>query len=1185
MKRETIAALLLCGVALTRIHAQPAPDAPKLQPVLVLQQGHIEGITSVAFSRDGTKVITGSSDRSAIVWDVDTGRQMGEYQGHTGPVTAVAFSPDGRYVVTASSDGTARLRDGKGKTLHVLRHGRYGVRAVAFGPGSQRIVTGCDDDTARLWDVTSGRQIRAFKGHHGPITSVAISTDAKRVVTGAVHTGAVAKGKNNAWTARLWDTDSGRFLHGFKYMTTFMDAPGREGIMTKGNDGKPLRVAPHEGSVHAVAISPDGKHVLAGEMVFEASTGKLIHKLPGHNGEVSAVAFSPDGKQVVTAADKITLWDTTTGRESRTLVGKEYGRVTYSPDGKTAFGTSDANQVQNVKMAVAFSPDSKLVLTANAKDTAAHLWDAASGKEVRRFQGMVAPINSVAFAPDGKQFFTGSADQTARLRDAVSGKVIHTLRHADFVTAVAISRDGKLLATGSGRPKLDRGEFGIPLGDENTAELWDAQTGERLWKSNLPSQVIAVRFAPGGRVLLTGDREAKPLHVLDVARHMKIAAFGDGKGKYYKASSLLHDKLAVSSLAFSADGKQALVAKGHHQTGGWQVMDVELWDRGSDAPVRTIKSQALTALPRVSAVALSPDGKQALIAGGDKILLWDLAGGAQLRTFKAHFNGPGLPVEAVAFSPDGKQFVAGNADKSARLWNTSGGDAINAFVGHTDRVTCVSYAADGKQLLTGSADGTARLWSTETGRELCRLLGFRDGTWAAVTPDNAYLAPRGALDGVTFRVGKQLLSFDQFDLKFNRPDKVLESIGLAPPEMIAAYRRAYQKRLKRMNFTEEMLSADYDMPEVSVTADARLTTRDKSLKLKVKAADPQYLLDRLHIDVNGVPVHGSGGMSLRQTPAKSLEQSVDIELSAGKNKVDVSVQNEKGAESLRETILIHYEAPPRKANLYVVAVGVSDYVDDRFRLKYADKDARDLAGHFEKKRDRFGDVKVLRILNRDATRDNILKAKDFLKGAHVDDLVVVFFAGHGLLDRDLDYYFATADIDFKQPSKRGLNYEAIEDLLDGVPARKKLLLMDTCHSGELDKEDVQVARAEKQPEDEIKVRSVRGLDFGVAPRLGLDNSFQLLQSMFSDLRRGTGAVVISSAGGAEYALESAAWKNGVFTHAVLRGLRGEADKNRDGRVQVSELRHFVEQEVARLTRGRQTPTARRENLVVDFTVD
>jgi uncharacterized caspase-like protein len=363
-----------------------------------------------------------------------------------------------------------------------------------------------------------------------------------------------------------------------------------------------------------------------------------------------------------------------------------------------------------------------------------------------------------------------------------------------------------------------------------------------------------------------------------------------------------------------------------------------------------------------------------------------------------------------------------------------------------------------------------------------------------------------------------------------------------------------------------------------------LTTRERLLKLNVKAGDSRYLLDRLKVAVNGVPVYGSAGIDLRPHHAKTWTKDIDVELSAGRNRIDVSVLNEKGAESHREHVVIDCEAPAGKPDLYAVVVGVSEYRDARFRLTYADKDARDLAAFFEGRRGRFREVKVLPLLNREATREKILAARHLLKKSRVDDLVVLFFAGHGLLDAKLDYYFATADVDFRKPARRGLPYEAIEGLLDGIPARQKLLLMDTCHAGELDREGVRLAKAEKIPEGRIKTRSFRGLDFDGGPRLG-PNSFELLQEDFADLRRGTGAVVIASAGGAEYALESEAWKNGVFTYALLRGLKGGARRDGDGRLRVSALRDFVRREVRRLTRGRQAPTSRRENLELDFAVD
>jgi len=104
-------------------------------------------------------------------------------------------------------------------------------------------------------------------------------------------------------------------------------------------------------------------------------------------------------------------------------------------------------------------------------------------------------------------------------------------------------------------------------------------------------------------------------------------------------------------------------------------------------------------------------------------------------------------------------------------------------------------------------------------------------------------------------------------------------------------------------------------------------------------------------------------------------------------------------------------------------------------------------------------------------------------------------------------------------------------------------------------------------------------------QLGLENSFELMQMLFSDLRRGTGATVISSASGLEYAYEGEAWQNGVFTYAMLEGLKsGACDLNGDGSVQVSELKTYVFDKVSELTNGKQNPTSRKENLEYDFKV-
>ena len=386
------------------------------------------------------------------------------------------------------------------------------------------------------------------------------------------------------------------------------------------------------------------------------------------------------------------------------------------------------------------------------------------------------------------------------------------------------------------------------------------------------------------------------------------------------------------------------------------------------------------------------------------------------------------------------------------------------FTGHADDIETVTFSPDGRLLASGSLDGSLKLWDIQQGRELATFVAIDTDGHVIATPQQYYMASKGALSGIAFRVGNNVFPFEQFDLRLNRPDLVLRHIGSAPQELIETYYKAYQKRLKNMEFTEEMLGDDFHLPEVEIlnSNTLPLSTPDKHLTFSFKATDTKYLLDRLNIFVNDVPVYGIDGINLRSKKISAYEQKIALELSNSRNKIQVSVLNQQGAESLKETFEIEYTGTPTSPELYVVAVGVSEYADTNRNLKYAAKDASDLVSFFQQHHQNFGSIHVTTIPNTNATKENILAVKELLQHTKVDDQVILFFAGHGLLDDQFDYYFATTDIDFNKPSERGLPYEAIEGLLDGIPARKKLLLMDTCHSGEVDKEDVQVVAAGRE---------------------------------------------------------------------------------------------------------------------------
>ena len=148
--------------------------------------------------------------------------------------------------------------------------------------------------------------------------------------------------------------------------------------------------------------------------------------------------------------------------------------------------------------------------------------------------------------------------------------------------------------------------------------------------------------------------------------------------------------------------------------------------------------------------------------------------------------------------------------------------------------------------------------------------------------------------------------------------------------------------------------------------------------------------------------------------------------------------------------------------------------------------------------------------------------------------------------------------------------------------------MDACHSGEVDKDEVTVTKQPVLASNENSKAKISFRGFGNVKsksELGLGSSFELMKQLFADLRRGSGAVVIASASGVEYAIESDTWQNGIFTYSIIDGLQSKkADANRNGEVTVSELLNYTSKRVIDLTNGKQHPTSRRENLDFDFVV-
>ncbi len=190
-------------------------------------RGHLHYVTSVAFSPDGQRIVTGSRDGMVKVWEVPGGRELQTLRGHTQSVASVAFSPDGERIVSASSDMTARVWEAaSGKELFQINGGKDWISSVAFFPDGQRIVTGSSDMTAKVWEVPGGKELLTLKGHDNIINSVAISPDGQRIATGSADA-----------TAKVWNAANGMELQAFRG---------------------------HDGPITSIAFSPDGQRIVTG---------------------------------------------------------------------------------------------------------------------------------------------------------------------------------------------------------------------------------------------------------------------------------------------------------------------------------------------------------------------------------------------------------------------------------------------------------------------------------------------------------------------------------------------------------------------------------------------------------------------------------------------------------------------------------------------------------------------------------------------------------------------------------------------------------------------------------------------------------------------------------------------------------------------------------------------------------
>ena len=528
----------------------------------------MQGDRPLAFAPDGKHLAAATGNRGGVrVYEVATGKVRFEFQDHTDFVWALAYSPDGKLLLAADRTPKTVVWDLQTGQVKATLEVRDAVRSAVFAPDGNTVALACVDTGIRLWDVAALKERLRLEGHDGQTWAATFTRDGRTLITGGYDS-----------TIRLWDVTTGKQLkviqEDFPVQGLAVNAEATR-LLSGGQGGRVhlrdltngkllSRTPPHYGPTWAIALTPDGKHVAWADqsqtVKFAAIVGDKLELLPEKRLAVFGLAFSWDGKTLTTVGDDtLRVWESATGKELVRAVTAPFAvkGLARAKDGKTLFlGCTD----RTVRVRDGIAAKDRLVLRGHQHgvpclDVAPdgtlavgsgkiiHLWNTATGAELRQLAGHDAGVTGVAFAHDGAFLATASEDKTVRLWDARTGAEVRRFTgHASPVNCVALFPDGKTAVSGSW---------------DGAVRIWETATGKEVRKlAGHHDNISAVVCSPDGRLLATASWD-------------KSICLWSKAGKLVATVTGHEDE--VTALAFSPDGKRLASASRDHTVLVWDV--------------------------------------------------------------------------------------------------------------------------------------------------------------------------------------------------------------------------------------------------------------------------------------------------------------------------------------------------------------------------------------------------------------------------------------------------------------------------------------------------------------------------------------------------------------------------------------------------------------------------------------
>ncbi|MFO0806888.1 MAG: WD40 repeat domain-containing serine/threonine-protein kinase [Gemmataceae bacterium] len=585
------------------------------------------------FSPDGGLIASiGSDQRSVSLSSTVTGKRVGNPMRVPLAVLQSRFTPDGRRLVVTTKGGTAAylFDTGNGNAVGAPWQHTATISSVVFSPDGSRIATLGNDRTVQVWDAATGRGIGLPLWHNGPVKVGVFGPRQMLVTAGSDH------------HARVWAAETGS-------LTALSPA--------------------HKGVVSTAAFHPDGTIVATGgddgvTHLWDPFTGQPVAPDLTGTASVKWLFFSQDGRclTVVGADGRIRIWDVSrSAGPVRFKIAGQLLRARWNPDSSSVLATSNGE-------AELRTPDGR------------HLHSLL----------VQLPLVDAVFGPAGR-VITAEASGLARIWDAATGKPVgEAMRHPQAVRSLAISPNGRLVAT---------------TADDNIVRLWDGDGRATGREFKMVEYVSSTQFCPDNRRLLVSlPGNALAVYDAEIGERLKTIGFGE----------------QITSMSFSEDGRR--LALGSYQGG------LRVWDWNAMEPTGELVRHGLS----ISQVEMSKDGRW-MVSGGSEhsAQVWDVATGRPTALPMQHLG----EVVRTVISPDGRLIATGSEDRTARVWETATGHPVTPPLRHNGSVIRVAFSPDGRSLLTAQKDGSVYIWDIAP-----------DGSPAAELADRARLLSGRRLD-------------------------------------------------------------------------------------------------------------------------------------------------------------------------------------------------------------------------------------------------------------------------------------------------------------------------------------------------------------------------------------------------------------------------------------------------------